>query len=78
MKYIVCVCVRERERMNVWIDLHACMVSNLHNFGRIWQKFKILLIDYKNGKRLNKFQIMIDENVNTMSKLRCKMDNEKV
>ena len=36
------------------------------------------MIDYKNGKRLNKFQIMIDENVNTMSKLRCKMDNEKV
>ena len=40
-----------------WIKLHACMILNLHNFGRTWsackKKYNILLIEYKNDKCLN-------------------------
>ena len=43
--------------MNVWIKLHARMVSSLRNFGRTWlickKKYNVLLIEYKNNKRSN-------------------------
>ena len=52
--YIVCV----QTWMNVWIKLHACVISSLYNFGRTWltckKKYKAPLMEYKNDKRSNK------------------------
>ena len=40
-----------------WIKLHVYKILNLHNFRRTWsickKKYKIILIEYNNDKRLN-------------------------
>lgn len=66
-------------KMNVWINLHGCMVSSLHNFGRTWmackKKHDILLMEYKIINVSMKFQVIIDVNVNIMNRCIYGMNN---